>query len=57
MTSDKDMAGTDAQVTLTVFGINGDSGPLPLGEPDGGFFEKGATDQFDVRIAKSFSYI
>ncbi|ELT98105.1 hypothetical protein CAPTEDRAFT_225952 [Capitella teleta] len=48
MTSDKNNAGTDAQVTLTVFGVNGDSGPLPLGEPGGGFFEAAATDQFDI---------
>jgi hypothetical protein len=49
MTSKKDNAGTDAQVTLTVFGVNGDSGPLLLGEPGGGFFESGATDQFEVQ--------
>eukprot|EP00914_Ancora_sagittata_P001054 GHVO01002769.1.p2 GENE.GHVO01002769.1~~GHVO01002769.1.p2 ORF type:complete len:125 (+),score=8.86 GHVO01002769.1:112-486(+) len=48
MTSDKDNAGTDAQVTLTVFGVHGDSGALPLGEPGGGFFEAAATDQFDI---------
>ena len=57
-TSDRALAGTDAQVTLTVFGVNGDSGPLPLGEPDNGFFESGATDQFDVSTALSaFSQI
>ena len=42
------------QVTLTVFGDQGDSGPLPLGEPDSGLFDTGATDEFDVR---SISYL
>ena len=48
-TSSEDKSGTDAQVTLTVFGEKGDTGPQPLGVPENGLFESGATDQFDVR--------
>ena len=48
MTTNRAKCGTDSQVRLTVFGKNGDSGPLPLGSPDDGLFNSGATDEFDV---------
>lgn len=48
VTSDLDHASTNHQVYLTVFGEAGDSGALPLGEPDKGLFEQGKTDKFDV---------
>lgn len=41
-------AGTQAQVTLTVYGHKGNSGPLPLGNGDGEHFQSGAEDKFDV---------
>lgn len=47
-TSDQERAGTDAPVTLTVFGDKGDTGPLPL-EGDGKF-QRGAADDFQVFI-------
>ena len=50
ITGNKDNSSTDARVTLTVFGERGDSGPLPLGEPDSGLFDTGATDEFDVSL-------
>ena len=49
-TGNKDNSSTDAQVSLTVFGERGNSGPLPLGVPDSGLFEIGATDEFDVSV-------
>ena len=51
-TSDDKDSGTDAKVTLTVFGDKGNSGPLPL-EKDGhkeglNLFVDGTTDDFQV---------
>ena len=48
ITSSDENAGTLGQVTLTIFGTDGDSGPLPLGEPASGLFEREDADQFDV---------
>ena len=39
-------SGTEAQVTLTVFGERRDTGPQPLSKP--GAFKDGATDEFTV---------
>ena len=49
-TSDKDNSDTDALVTLTVFGDQGNSGPLPLGEPGKDLFKAEGTDDFKVII-------
>ena len=48
ITGDKENAGTNAQVTLTVFGELGDSGELPLGQPDLDHFQKACTDEFEI---------
>ena len=42
--------GTNAQVTMTVYGDAGNSGPLSLGQPGKGFFKAGATDCFNASI-------
>lgn len=42
-TGDEEDAGTEAQVYLTIFGEEGDTGPLELGQPGNGDFEKGTT--------------
>ncbi|XP_035657481.1 lipoxygenase homology domain-containing protein 1-like [Branchiostoma floridae] len=49
-TSEDVNAGTDAQVTLTVYGDKGNSGPLQLGVGQSGFFERGKIDEFDVKV-------
>ncbi|XP_078590348.1 lipoxygenase homology domain-containing protein 1-like isoform X2 [Branchiostoma floridae x Branchiostoma japonicum] len=49
-TSEDVNAGTDAQVTLTVYGDKGSSGPLQLGVGQSGFFERGKIDEFDVKV-------
>jgi len=41
-------AGTQAQVTITVYGHKGNSGALTLGNTDGRDFRPGMTDHFDV---------
>lgn len=41
---------TTSQVTLTVYGDAGNSGPLPLGKPNQGLFKPGQTDEFEVNI-------
>ena len=43
-------AGTQAQVTLTVYGHKGNSGPISLGNGDGENFQSGSIDEFDVRF-------
>ena len=48
VTSEDDNSGTDAQVTVTLFGEKGNSGPLELGKPGVDLFEAGASDQFEV---------
>jgi len=42
-------AGTQAQVTMTVYGRRGSTKALPLGSPDGQIFQAGNVDQFTVR--------
>ncbi|XP_021373395.1 lipoxygenase homology domain-containing protein 1-like isoform X2 [Mizuhopecten yessoensis] len=41
---------TTAQVTLTVYGDAGNSGPLQLGKADSGQFQVGQTDEFDISL-------
>ena len=43
-------AGTQAQVTITVYGTKGNSGPVTLGHGDGGNFQPGQVDDFSVSI-------
>ncbi|XP_055956181.1 lipoxygenase homology domain-containing protein 1 [Patella vulgata] len=52
-TSEVDDAGTDSNVMLTVFGNDGNSGPLPLGEKGIGFFEFGQSDEFEIWLEPS----
>ena len=43
-------AGTQAQVTITVYGHKGNSGAITLGQGDGHTFQPGNIDEFDVGI-------
>ncbi len=47
-TNELPSAGTQAQVSLTVYGHKGNSGPIPLGYADGQTFRAGQEDEFDV---------
>ena len=42
-------ASTQAQVTITVYGHKGNSGPISLGSGDGSHFQSGNTDDFEAR--------
>jgi hypothetical protein len=48
VTSNIDNSGTDAQVSLTVFGERGATDLIPLGAPNNGLFESGMRNEFDV---------
>ncbi|XP_063957148.1 lipoxygenase homology domain-containing protein 1-like [Lytechinus pictus] len=50
VTSDEKGAGTDANVTLTIYGKNGDSGKQPLKQRFRDLFEKGQTDKFKLEV-------
>ncbi|XP_060083246.1 lipoxygenase homology domain-containing protein 1-like [Ylistrum balloti] len=50
MTGSVPKAATTAQVTLTVYGDAGNSGPLQLGKADSGQFQVGQTDEFDISL-------
>ncbi|XP_048764444.2 lipoxygenase homology domain-containing protein 1-like isoform X2 [Ostrea edulis] len=43
-------ASTQAQVTITVYGHKGNSGPISLGNGDGSNFKSDSTDDFDISI-------
>ncbi|KAL4236123.1 retinal rod cell development [Mactra antiquata] len=43
-------AGTQAQVTITVYGTKGNSGPLTLGHGDGSNFQAGQVDDFTISV-------
>jgi len=47
-TNELPSAGTQAQVTLTVYGHRGCSKPIALGSPDGQVFQAGNVDEFTV---------
>jgi len=47
-TSDLPSAGTTATVSVTVYGMSGNSLSIPLGESDGLLFSAGSTDTFKV---------
>ena len=42
--------GTTGQVTLTVYGEKGNSGPIPLGYADGEDFHTGDANEFEVSL-------
>jgi len=48
-TNELPSAGTQAQVTLTVYGHRGCTKAIPLGSPDGETFQAGNVDEFTVR--------
>ncbi|XP_030851144.1 lipoxygenase homology domain-containing protein 1 isoform X2 [Strongylocentrotus purpuratus] len=50
LTADEKGAGTDANVTLTIYGKNGDSGKQPLKQRFRDLFEKGQTDKFKLEV-------
>ncbi|KAJ8306151.1 hypothetical protein KUTeg_016696 [Tegillarca granosa] len=43
-------AGTNAQVTLTIYGHRGNSGPITLGNMEGNDFDPGNKDEFNISI-------
>jgi len=47
-TNELPSAGTQAQVTLTVYGHRGCTKPIPLGSSDGQTFQAGSVDEFTV---------
>lgn len=48
VTSAEEGSGTDASVSLTVYGDKGSSGALPLKSDDRSCFQQGKTDKFNV---------
>lgn len=49
ITGDGELAGTSAQVGITVYGHRGDSGFIPLGTADGVIFQHRNVDEFEVK--------
>ncbi|KAK2179893.1 hypothetical protein NP493_465g00008 [Ridgeia piscesae] len=49
-TSDLPSAGTTATVSVTVYGMSGNSLSIPLGESDGLLFSAGSTDTFKLAV-------
>ena len=47
-TNELPSAGTRAEVSITVYGHKGNSGPIPLGYTDGQTFQAGQVDEFEV---------
>ncbi|KAK7934244.1 hypothetical protein WMY93_005140 [Mugilogobius chulae] len=50
ITGDVKGAGTDANVFITLYGVNGDSGKRPLRQKFRNLFERGQTDRFVVEM-------
>ncbi|XP_062236812.1 lipoxygenase homology domain-containing protein 1 [Platichthys flesus] len=50
ITGDVKGAGTDANVFITVYGVNGDSGKRPLRQKNRNLFERGRTDRFVLEM-------
>lgn len=46
-------AGTNAQVTLTIYGHRGNSGPITLGNMEGNDFAAGNKDEFNVGLLRN----
>ncbi|XP_048249875.1 lipoxygenase homology domain-containing protein 1-like isoform X2 [Haliotis rufescens] len=49
-TNELGSGGTEAQVTLTVYGKKANSGPIPLGYADNQHFQSGQIDEFDISV-------
>ena len=49
-TNELPSSGTVSQVSVTVYGHKGNSGPIPLGNADGETFAAGNIDEFEVRM-------
>ncbi|ESO92329.1 hypothetical protein LOTGIDRAFT_121069, partial [Lottia gigantea] len=47
-TGDDSNAATSAQVTITIYGQKGNSGPINLGNSGGNYFESGSVDDFEI---------
>ena len=47
-TNELPSAGTQAQVSITVYGYKGNSGPIPLGYAKGETFQAGNIDEYEV---------
>ena len=45
-TGDVDGAGTDANVCITIYGVNGNTGKRPLKQQARNLFERGRVDKF-----------
>ncbi|GFR86808.1 lipoxygenase-like protein domain-containing protein 1 [Elysia marginata] len=56
-TNELPTAGTNAQVTVTVYGHKGNTGPVPLGFPDKTGFKPGQVDEFDLSMGTSIGEI
>ncbi|KAF3695639.1 Lipoxygenase -like proteiny domain-containing protein 1 [Channa argus] len=50
ITGDVKSAGTDSNVFITIYGVNGDSGKRPLRKKFRNLFERGRTDQFVLEM-------
>ncbi|KAK2837787.1 hypothetical protein Q5P01_014999 [Channa striata] len=50
ITGDVKAAGTDSNVFITIYGVNGDSGKRPLRKKFRNLFERGRTDQFVLEM-------
>lgn len=50
ITGDVKGAGTDANVFITIYGVNGDSGKRPLKQKFRNLFERGRTDRFILEM-------
>lgn len=50
ITGDVKSAGTDANVFITIYGVNGDSGTRPLRQKFRNLFERGQTDRFVLEM-------
>lgn len=48
VTADMKGSGTDANVSITIFGSNGDTGKRPLQQKFRDLFERGQTDKFQL---------
>lgn len=55
-TNELPTAGTKAQVFVTVYGHKGNSGPVPLGFPDGSSFNPGQLDDFEVDVCFIYTF-
>ena len=55
-TNDLPSAGTQAQVTLAVYGHRGCTKPIPLGSADGQTFQAGNVDEFQVCASLMYTF-